>query len=102
MRSTARRRAALSALLPMLLLASACARPGGPFPPLADVKAVTETKPVPPDTIADDPVAEANYNAAVEGWGDRLHSAGERLCRFFVRIDMPKLDFCEKAAAPSP
>src|SRR6478735_9110239 len=69
-------------LLPMLLLASACADSGG-FPPLADLKAVTEPKPVPSDEIATDPQAEANYNASVEGWGERLRSAGIRLCRFF-------------------
>jgi hypothetical protein len=52
---------------------------------------VTEPKPVPGDEIATDPVAEAHYNAAVESWGDRLHSAGARLCRFFDRTGMKGL-----------
>lgn len=69
---------------------SACAASGG-YPPLADLKAATETKPVPTDAIATDPVAEANYNAKVDGWGDRLHSAGVRLCVFFKDTGMKGL-----------
>lgn len=79
---------ALSALLPMLLLVSGCGSSGG-YPPLADLQAVTEAKPVPSDAIATDPQAEAHYNADVEGWGDRVSSAGKRLCRFFERVKMP-------------
>lgn len=90
MRSTARRLAVRSALLPIVLLASACASSGG-FPPRADLAAATEAKPVPGDEIATDPVAEAHYNADVEAWGDRLQSAGGRLCRFFARRRMPGL-----------
>lgn len=52
---------------------------------------------MPTDAIATDPTAEAHYNAAVEGWGDRLFSAGGRLCRFFARMDMPGVDFCPAA-----
>lgn len=55
---------------------------------------MTEAKPVPTDDIVMDPVAEANYNASVESWGDRLFSAGGRLCRFFDGVDMPGVDFC--------
>jgi hypothetical protein len=57
---------------------------------------VTEAKPVPTDAIATDPVAEAHYNAEVESWGDRIWSAGARLCRFFDRTDMPELE-CPEA-----
>ena len=84
MSSNLRRRAALSALLPALLLASACAASGARRPPVADIRAVTEAKPLPTDAIASDPVAEARYNAAVESWGDRIRAAGMRLCRFFA------------------
>jgi hypothetical protein len=56
---------------------------------------VTEAKPVPGDEIATDPVAEATYNARVESWGDRLRSAGVRLCKFFDETGMPDLD-CPK------
>lgn len=91
-----RRRGASCLLLPALLLASGCARSGG-FPPLAEVTAVTEAKPVPGDEIATDPLAEAHYNAAVESWGDRLHSAGLRLCSFYRRMGMPGLGRCPPA-----
>ena len=53
---------------------------------------MTETKPVPTDEIATDPVAEASYNASVESWGDRLRAAGVRLCRFFDDTGMKGLD----------
>lgn len=46
---------------------------------------------MPGDEIATDAEAEAHYNAAVEGWGDRISSAGARLCRFFQRRKMPGL-----------
>lgn len=54
------------------------------------MKAVTEPKPQPVGDIAADPVADAHYNAALESWGDRLHSAGVRLCKFFKVTDCPK------------
>lgn len=85
------RRVGLLALPLMLSLVSGCAATGG-YPPLADLQAVTEAKPVPTDEIATDPVAEASYNASVESWGDRLRSAGIRLCRFFDDTGMKGLD----------
>lgn len=91
MRYRLRRRAARLALLPMLLLASACGGLGG-SPPRADLAAVTEAKPRPDDAIASDPLAEAHYNAAVESWGERLFLAGARLCRFHQRQGMKGLD----------
>lgn len=91
MLSTLRRKAALSALLLTLCLASGCAG-AGTFPPVADLKAATEAKPVPGDEIATDPAAEARYNAAVESWGDRLRSAGVRLCHFFDATGMKGLE----------
>ena len=93
MLSGARRAVVSSVLLLMLLHVSACAASGG-YPPVADLQAVTEAKPVPSDAIASDPTAEALYNASVESWGDRLSSAGGRLCRFFRRTGMPDLTFC--------
>lgn len=78
-------------LLPLtLLLANGCAS-SGVYPPPADLQAVIEPKPVPGDEIAVDPVAEAHYNASVESWGDRLRSAGLRLCRFYQRAGMKGL-----------
>lgn len=84
MPSTLRRKVARLALLPTLLLASACGNLAG-APPRADLQALVEPKPIPGDEIATDPVAEAHYNAAIESWGDRLSSAGIRLCRFFAK-----------------
>lgn len=95
MKLSTKRLVANSALLPALLLASGCAASGG-YPPLADLRAVTEAKPLPTDAIATDPQAEAQYNADVEGWGDRISAAGARLCRFFDEVDMPGVDFCPK------
>jgi len=90
MRYSLPRLAALLALPLTLSLASACTASGG-YPPLADVQAATEAKPDPSDAIATDPVAEANYNVDVESWGDRVRSAGVRLCRFFKDTGMPKV-----------
>lgn len=53
------------------------------FPPSADVAAVTEPKPVPPIEIVTDEAAAVQYDADIESWGERLHSAGSRLCRWF-------------------
>lgn len=91
MSSTMRTTLARLALPPMLLLASGCGASGG-YPPLADLQAVTEAKPVPTDEIATSAQAEADYNASVESWGDRLSSAGGRLCRFFKETGMQGLD----------
>lgn len=79
----------------MLSLASGCASSGAIHPPVADLKAVTEAKPVPGDDIATSDQANADYSASVEGWGDRLFAAGGRLCRwskatYKLKIDCPK------------
>lgn len=84
------RLAALPALLPTLFLANACTKLAA-TPPRADLLALTEKKPIPSDEIATDPVAEANYNASVEAWGDRLFSAGGRLCRWYEEIGVKGL-----------
>jgi hypothetical protein len=52
---------------------------------------------VPGDDIASDPVAYEHFNASIEGWGDRVWSAGARLCRFFERQKMPGLSGCPGA-----
>ncbi|MCW2763400.1 MAG: hypothetical protein JWR85_3601 [Marmoricola sp.] len=51
-------------------------------PPSADLKAITEPKPVPSDDIVTSAQAAAAYDIAIEGWGDRLSAAGGRLCRW--------------------
>lgn len=74
----------------------------GAFPPVEDIKALQEPKPVPTDAIATDPVAEATYNADVESWGDRLSRAGGRVCRHAVANGL-KLPFkCPKLGAGDP
>lgn len=79
----------------MLSTVSACFGNQGGYPPVADIQAVTEKKPQATEAILTDPVASANYNASVESWGDRLYSAGVRLCRFFDETGMPGMD-CPK------
>lgn len=52
------------------------------YPPRVDVEAATEVKPIPPvDIVTDDAVA-AQYDADVESWGERVQSAGVRVCRW--------------------
>ncbi|MDE1917650.1 MAG: hypothetical protein KGJ57_18275 [Sphingomonadales bacterium] len=58
-----------------------------------------EAKPVPGDDIATDDVAFEHYNASVESWGDRLHAAGARLCRFYLALKMPGLTSCPPEGA---
>lgn len=77
----------------MLSIVSGCETSGG-YPPIADLQAVTEDKPAPTEAILTDPVADAHYNASVEAWGDRISSAGGRLCRFFDNAGMVGVDFC--------
>lgn len=52
------------------------------LPPAADVEAAQEGKPRPTLAIVTDPVARERYNADVENWGDRVQSAGVRLCHW--------------------
>jgi hypothetical protein len=59
------------------------------------LKAVVEQKPVPNDDIATSDQAGADFSAAIEAWGDRIYSAGGRLCRwsekvYRVKIGCPK------------
>lgn len=75
-----------------LLTLAACATTPAPYPPRADVQALAEHKPKPSAAILTDPAASDRYNSAVEGWGDRLHSAGKRLCRYFAATGMKGLD----------
>jgi hypothetical protein len=85
-------------LLPVLAtlsLASACATPASISPPVADLQAAVEPKPVPPDNIADSDQANADYSVSLESWGDRISAAGARLCRwsksvYKVKVDCPK------------
>lgn len=53
-------------------------------PPAIDIEAATEPKPLPPIEIATDPDAAVAYDEAIESWGERLRTAGVRLCLWFV------------------
>lgn len=75
-------RTRLLPVLATLLLVSGCATTGAIPPPADDLKAMVEPKPVPTDDIATSDQANADYNASVEGWGDRISAAGARLCRW--------------------
>ena len=52
------------------------------LPPVADLKAVTVSKPLPPPEIVTSAHAAAEYDIAIETWGDGLRAAGLRLCRW--------------------
>jgi hypothetical protein len=69
------------------------------FPPSADLEAVTAVKPRPTPEIVTDPQANERYNAAVEGWGDRVQSAGQRICQWAVDMGA-KLPFECRREAP--
>jgi hypothetical protein len=73
-----------------LFALSACAT-NGSYPPKADIQAITESKPIPPPEILTDAAASDLYNSQLEGYADRLHSAGVRLCRYFRRTGMRDL-----------
>ncbi len=78
-------------LLLLLITATGCGGPGSlkaGFPPPADLVAVTEPKPQPGPDIVTSAQASEDYNAAVEGWGDRVSDAGARICRFHKRLGM--------------
>jgi hypothetical protein len=88
-------------ILSLLLLgASACEpreRIRPLFPPVADVKAATEAKPVAPPEIVTSAQANARYNIEVEAWGERVSRAGGRICRW-VTDNGGELPFeCPKA-----
>jgi hypothetical protein len=69
------------------------------FPPSVDLEAVTAVKPKPTPDIVTDPQANERYNAAVEGWGDRVQSAGQRICQWAVDMGA-KLPFECRREAP--
>lgn len=60
-----------------------------------DLQAVTEKKPQPTDDIATSQQAYDQYQASLEAWGDRIYSAGGRLCRwsertYKIKVGCPK------------
>lgn len=79
-------RIACPVLLASLLAASGCSNTvlvrKPIFPPSADLVAATEAKPAPTDEILISEAAAARYDADVELWGERLHGAGVRICRW--------------------
>lgn len=79
----------------MLCLPAAMCQTTGGFPSRQDVVEVTEPKPRPEGDILNDPEAGDLYDSAIEGWGDRIHAAGMRLCRFYERTGMPEA-ICQK------
>lgn len=91
----------ISLLLPLatLSLASGCTTPGAIHPPVDDLKALVEPKPVPTDDIATSQKAADDYSASVEGWGDRLSAAGGRVCRWSERVYKVKIG-CPPASPP--
>lgn len=87
-------------LIPRLMLfaslsaASACGpqvRVQAAFPPSADLR--VEPKPVPPADIVTSAQAAAEYDVALEGWGERGWRAVARVCRWAkeqgMQVDCP-------------
>ena len=54
------------------------------YPPVADLRAAIEPKPIATPDIVTSDQANADYSLAVELWGDRVSSAGGRICRWVV------------------
>jgi hypothetical protein len=80
------------------LLASGCGTSGAIHPPVDDLKAAVEPKPVPTDEIAVSQKAADDFSAAIEGWGDRVSAAGARICRWSERVYRVKIG-CPKERA---
>lgn len=78
------RRMMLPMLLAAPLLASGCVTRADPFPPRADVEALTEAKPEPSVEAVTDAKAKARDDAAIEAWGERVRAAGVRVCEWLV------------------
>jgi len=89
------KRLALATVLLLTLPGAMCSTPQAGFPSREDVIAVTEAKPKPAPEVLTDATANDRYNSALEGWGDRLHAAGVRLCKFYNRTGMPQIS-CPK------
>jgi hypothetical protein len=85
-----------SVLLLTPLLALGCARGVTLPPPVADLQAVVEPKPVPSDDIATSQKAADDFSASIEAWGDRISAAGGRICRWSERVYKVKVG-CPKA-----
>ena len=84
------------------LAASACAqqdviRPA--FPPAADLR--VEAKPVPPPDIVTSAQAAAEYDVAIESWGERGWLQVARICRWARGLGAEGLD-CPPAEQPEP
>lgn len=54
------------------------------FPKSADIEAAIAPKPVAPAEIVTSAQAAAQYDVAVESWGESLWRAGARICRWAV------------------
>lgn len=63
------------------------------FPPSADLRAAVTAKPVAGPEIVTSAKAAAEYDIALEKWGDTLFAAGGRICRWMIDQGAP-LDFC--------
>ncbi|AIT80931.1 hypothetical protein [Novosphingobium pentaromativorans] len=78
----------LKSIVIALLFLSACKSTEPPkfYPSPLDLEAVAQAKPKPTAAILTDPKANDMYNHEVEAWGDRIHAAGLRLCRFYQNL----------------
>ena len=54
------------------------------FPPTADLQAIVTPKPVAGPEIVTSAKASAEYDIAVEKWGDTISSGGGIICRWVI------------------
>lgn len=86
MRSTQRLMASLALLLCATTVSGCAAQERTRLAfPSAELQAAIEPKPQPTAAILTSDQASEDYNAALEGWGDRVSAAGGRICRWFKR-----------------
>jgi len=93
----------ISRLLLLLTLwpVSACQTQGSIHPPVDDLKALVEPKPVPSDDIATSQKAADDFSASLEAWGDRLSAAGGRVCRWSKQVYKLSIN-CPPSPPPPP
>lgn len=90
----------LKSIVIALFFLTACKtiEPPKVLPSHLDIEAVAQAKPKPTAAILTDPKANDLYNHEVEAWGDRIHAAGLRLCRFYK--DLGEAVTCGPAPTP--
>lgn len=75
-----------------LLTVTACATPSAPYPPASDINALVVNRPKLPPEALTDPSVDARYRSEERKWGDDIHAAGVRVCKFLKATGMKGVD----------